>query len=87
MRGLNDPHIPSSKRVSEFPNEQLFASAGRLFCRACRKILSLKRSIVESHVKSAKHVESKEAVEQREVREKDIVEALQKHTEVTHQKG
>ena len=83
-RGLNDPHVPPSKRVSEFPNEQLVVSAGRLFCRACREIIS---STVESHVKSAKHVESKKAVEQRQVREKDIAEALQRHTEVTHQKG
>jgi len=87
VRGLNDPHVPPSKTLSEFPNEQLVVSAGRLFCRACREILSLKRSTVESHVKSAKHVESKKAVEQRQVREKDIAEALQRHTEVTHQKG
>ena len=87
VRGLNDPHVPPSKRLSEFPNKQLVVSAGRLFCRACREILSLKRSTIESHVKSAKHVESKKAVEQRQVREKDIAEALQRHTEVTHQKG
>ena len=79
-RGLNDPHVPPSKRVSEYPNEQLVVSAGRLFCRACREILSLKRRTVESHIKSAKHVESKKAVEQRQVREKDIAEALQRHT-------
>ena len=48
---------------------------------------SSKRSNVESHVKSAKHVESRKAVEQRQVREKDIAEALQRHTEVAHQKG
>ena len=47
----------------------------------------MKRSTVESHVKSAKHVESRKAVEQRQIREKDIAEALQRHTKVTHQKG
>ena len=31
-RGRNDPHIPPSKRVHEYPNEQLTVSAGRLFC-------------------------------------------------------
>ena len=30
-RGLNDPHVLSSKRVSEFPKEKLVVSAGRLF--------------------------------------------------------
>ena len=29
--GLNDPHVPFSKRVSEFPKEKLVVSAGRLF--------------------------------------------------------
>ena len=86
-RGQNDPHVSPSKWVSEYPNEQLTVSARRLFCKACREILSLKRSTIEKHVKSSKHSESKRAMEQWEAREKDIALALHRHIEVTHQKG
>lgn len=82
-RGLNDLNVPPSKRVSEYPNEQLTVSAGKMFCKACREILSLKRNTIENHVKSAKHVESKQVMEKKHAREKDIAESLRKHNELT----
>ena len=73
--------------MHEYLNEQLTVSARRLFCKACCEVLSLKRSMVENRIKSTKHSESKKAMEQREARETYISQALQRHTEVTHQKG
>ena len=65
----SDPKsVPPSKRVSEFTGEQLTVSAGRLFCKACRETLSLKRSCISSHVKSSKHFEGKKDLPQRIVR-------------------
>ena len=84
---MSDPDVPPSKRVSEYPGELLTVSAGRLFCKACREVLSVKRSTIDSHVKCAKHTESKKRVQQNESRERDIAEALQRHDEATHQKG
>ena len=40
--------MPPSQRVREFPNEQLIVSPiGKLFCRACRETLCVKRSMME----------------------------------------
>ena len=82
----SDPDIPPSKRVSEFPNELLTVSAGKLFCKACRE-LSVKKSTIEDHVGCEKHIDSKQKFHQKEAREKDIAEALQVHNDSTHLKG
>ena len=71
----SDPDIPPSKRVSEFPNELLTVSAGKLFYKACRELLSVKKSTNEDHVGCKKHIDSKQKVHQKEAREKDIAEA------------
>ena len=86
-RKASNPDVPPSKRVSEYPGELLTVSAGILFCKACREVLSVKRSTVDSHVKCAKHVESKKKVQQSESRERDIAEALQRHNEATYRKS
>ena len=80
-RKASDPDVPPSKRVSEYPGELITVSAGKRFCKACREVLSVKRITVDSHVKCAKHVESKKKVQQSESRERDIAEALQRHND------
>ena len=76
-----------SQRVREFRTEQLTVSAGKLFCTACREELGLKRSIIQGHIRSAKHADGKKRLERKEAREKDISEALRKHDHNVHQKG
>ena len=45
----SDPKgIPPSKRVLDFPNEQLKVSGGKVFCTACREELGLKSKIMYS---------------------------------------
>ena len=86
--GMKEPKIKPSQRVSEFPNEELTVSAlGRLFCKACRETLSVKRSTVANHVKSTKHQQSKEKLQKKEAREKDIASALKRYDETTQLKG
>ena len=68
--------VTPSQRVREFPTEQLTVSAGKLFCSACREELGLKRSVVQAHIKAAKHADGKKRLERKEAREKDISEAL-----------
>ena len=83
----NDPKsVSPSKRVSEFPGEQLTISASRLFCKACRETISLKRSIIQNHVKSTKHSESKKKLESKVAREGDIAEALKAYDVKMHRK-
>ena len=49
----NDPkRITPVQRLSEFPDQKLVVSRGRLFCTACCEEVALKKSIIELHVKS-----------------------------------
>ena len=75
------------QRANDFPGEQLVESAGKLFCRACRENVAVKRSVVQNRIKSKKHEESKERLKKKESRERDIAEALRAHDAETHQKG
>ena len=61
--------VRPSQRVSEFPGEELTESAGKLFCKACRENIAVKRSVVQNHIKSKKHAESKEKLKARVARE------------------
>ena len=54
----------------------LINSAGKLFCSACWEELSLKLSIVKSHVESAKHSRHKRQLEEKKGREQDIAQAF-----------
>ena len=86
--GMKEPKIKPSHRVSEFPDEELSVSAvGRLFCKACRETLSVKRSTIANHVKSTKHQQSKEKLQKKQAREKDIASALKRYDETTQPKG
>lgn len=89
-RGCNkssDPSVPPSKRVSEYPDEMLSVSGGKLFCKACREVLSVKKSTLDDHVKSAKHLGSKTKMHVKEAKERDIADAFRAHNDSMHQKG
>ncbi len=76
----SDPKgVTPSQRVKEFPKEPLSVSGGALFCNACREEVSLKRSVLANHVNSKKHEQSKQRLETKEARERDIAKALSKH--------
>ena len=75
-RKYDPKSVSPAKRVSEFTGEELTASAGRLFCKACRETLSLKRSSIVNHVKSSKHLEAKEKLATKHAREMNIAHAI-----------
>lgn len=79
--------ITPSQRVSEFPGEQLVVSAGKLFCKACKETICLKRSVVLNHIKSTKHVSGKQTLTMKQARERDLALALERHDAETHRKG
>ena len=60
---------------------------GKTLCKACREELNLKRSTIQNHVHSAKHVDGKEKIAKREVREQDITVALKAHNASEHLVG
>ena len=62
-RTANDPkNVSAPDQVTQFPNERFIVSQlGKLFCLACPE-LSTKESVLELHIKSAKHLKGKEAL-------------------------
>ena len=70
-----------------FPGENLVESAGKLIYKACRENVAVEWSVVVNHIKSRKHAESKERLQMKTARERDIAAALQKHDAETHRKG
>ena len=79
--------VSPQDRVREFSDYSLCVSAGKLFCRACREELSVKKSVVKNHIESTKHRVSKSRLKEREKRDSDIVDALQKYSKEVHPKG
>ncbi len=87
-RGHNDPKsVTPLQRIKEFPGEELAVSAGKLFCNACREEISVKVSVLKSHLQSEKHSRSKQQLLAKEVRERDIATSLQRHQKDSHLEG
>ena len=75
------------QRVKELPGEMLTNSAGKLFCSVCREELSLKLSIIKSHVESAKHARNKQQLKKKQCREHDITQAFKVYEQEVHPTG
>ena len=73
----SDPKgVKPQDRLKKFPDEQLSVSAGKLFCKACREVLSLKSSSLSNHLKSQKHKDGKRRLQKKEAAERDIAKEL-----------
>ena len=46
-------------RVREFPGENICRNRGKPFCNACSEPISVKKSVIRQHIKSAKHESGK----------------------------
>ena len=79
--------VTPAQRVKEFPKEELKVSAGKVFCNACRKELSTKKSTIENHVGSAKHTAGKKRLASKEQRERDIAKAFRQYDSEVHPSG
>lgn len=79
--------VHPSRRVMEFPGEELTISLGNLFCKACREPLSVKKSTTNSHIKSIKHTDSIAKLKTKGAREKDMEFFLKKYDKSVHPKG
>ena len=79
--------IKPQQRIYEFKGEHLCVSSGKLFCKACREEVNLKKSSVKNHIRSVKHKNSKDALKAKTKREKSISEAIQEHNSEVHPRG
>ena len=85
----NPKNVTASARLTEFPGENFTVSKsnGQLFCNACREEIALKKTIIETHVKTSKHASGKECLEKKEARERDIAKSLEEYDNQFHPKG
>ena len=65
--------------MKSYLNESFSVSNKKLFCLGCREELSVKKSNIELHIKSLKHVKGKERLEATEKRQLDIAQSLKKY--------
>ena len=74
----NEPEgIDPAQQVKEYRNEPFSVANKKLFCRAFKEELSVKKSVAENHVKSSKHAKAskgKEKMSKKETRERDLAE-------------
>lgn len=79
--------VSATDRIKEFPDEQFRISQGKLFCNACREHVSLKKSVLQQHIKSAKHENGKTRLAKKEERERNIADMLVKYDKSVHPVG
>ena len=85
----NDPKsVSAAERVSQYKDEPFTVSAGKLFCRACREEVGLKKSVIDKHVSSSnKHHVAKLKLKEKQQREVDIAQAFHKYASQEHAVG
>ena len=81
------PSVSPSARMQEFPDEKLSNVRGKLFCNACREMVSVKKSVVSQHIKSVKHASGKARLATKEKKERDIADMLLKYDNAVHPVG
>jgi len=59
----------------------------RLFCKACCEPLALKKSVIDHHIASQKHLKTKEKAASRVKHDPDIGESLKLYDRTTHPVG
>lgn len=79
--------VSPAERVKAYPKERLCVSNNKLFCTACHEQISLKKSTIELHIKSAKHDKGKERLIQKEKRQLDIITSLKAYDKEVHPSG
>ena len=70
--------VPLHERVRQFPDENFIVREGKLFCNACRQILSTKKSALKIHVSSKKYQDGKQKMKRSKLREQTITEAFKR---------
>lgn len=82
---MADPkNVSPMMRLKDYPNEQLKVLNKKLFCSACRETISLKKSVIDLHIKSSKHSKGKARLASKEKREGDIISMLKKYDKDVH---
>ena len=77
IKGTSDTkNVSLHDRINQFPDQLLIVRGTKIFCDACKEILSSKKSVIKLHCASQKHVRSKERSKKSKLKEQTIAEAL-----------
>lgn len=71
----------------DISSEQFTVSNNKLFCLACREELATKKSMIEMHIKSQKHLRGKTRLAKKSQHEMTIIEALKRFDRDHHPVG
>ena len=80
-------NVSIQQHLQEFRGENFKESASTLFCTGCREEVGLKKTIIQQHIKSAKHCTENVKVVEKLARESDITEVLVRYDNEKHPKG
>ena len=69
-------NISIHDRIQQYPGEQLSIKDGKLFCLACREIVSAKKSIVITHLASKKYGNGKDKPKKSKLKDQTIIETF-----------
>ena len=87
-RKSDSKSISPSDRLKEFPDQSFKVNCSKkLFCDACREVLSCKKSSIETHIKTKKHEKGKERLKQKAATKMDIAQALRLFDKEQHPVG
>ena len=79
--------IHPKTRIRQFPDQHFSVMLGKLFCDACRENLSLKKSVLTQHIKSAKHATGLKNLASKCIRQKNISDMLKDYDKDVHPVG
>lgn len=80
-------NVSLEDRVREFPGEHLCRNLGKLVCNACREPISVKKSVISQHIKSAQRENGKTCLARKEKRGRNIAEMLVDYDKATDPVG
>ena len=72
----NPKNISANECVTTYSDEGFIVRKSKLFCHACKEVLALKKSSIEYHIKSQKHISAKKKLALKNKEESNILEAL-----------
>ena len=74
-------------KVKEFPDQHFASINGKLRCNACSEVVSKKKSSIEKHVKSKKHLNGITSIAKSKKESQTILECLQRQDKRDHASG
>ena len=80
-------NISVNECVKTYPDEEFIVRNSKLFCRGCKEVLALKKSSIEYHIKSQKHISGKKKLALKNEEESNILEALHAYDSRVHPVG